>query len=233
MRKHVAYRERCAARLPHIKNRDIWRCPSAKLPSYVGVVRAGPDWFQNLLSTGTCACEPAYPPGWGGTITDSANGPAGAGCTSFGDENTGATEIDYGARETSLAGKKLSTVDDASRYIAFGERGYKTDWTTIEHIAYPDVCRADKYAMYHSCNNEAPGWIEEYWSDPSTRKQYTRHLGGDNIAFLDGHAAWWAADAMIAGAGNWQNPHPQLHGTFCACDNTCPWFAAADGRLGD
>jgi prepilin-type processing-associated H-X9-DG protein len=49
----------------------------------------------------------------------------------------------------------------------------------------------------------------KFWTDGTYRSKYARHLGGSNIGFLDGHAAWWAADAIIAGAGNRHNPNPQ------------------------
>ncbi len=29
-------------------------------------------------------------------------------------------------------------------------------------------------------------------------RQYTRHFGGVNVGFLDGHAAWWHAERMRA-----------------------------------
>jgi len=35
-------------------------------------------------------------------------------------------------------------------------------------------------------------------TDPGYRAKYTRHLGGSNIGFADGHAAWWNAEAFVA-----------------------------------
>jgi prepilin-type processing-associated H-X9-DG protein len=35
-------------------------------------------------------------------------------------------------------------------------------------------------------------------TDPNLRRQYTRHLGGVNLGFLDGHAAWWNSEALLA-----------------------------------
>jgi prepilin-type processing-associated H-X9-DG protein len=34
--------------------------------------------------------------------------------------------------------------------------------------------------------------------DPSLRNPYSRHLGGVNLGFLDGHAAWWHSERLIA-----------------------------------
>ncbi len=34
--------------------------------------------------------------------------------------------------------------------------------------------------------------------DTSAREKYARHLGGANIAFLDGRAAWWNSEAVSA-----------------------------------
>ena len=111
----------------------------------------------------------------------------------------------------------------------------KTDWISIEYIAFPDVCRADKWAMYHECdlNDHEEGWVEEFWGSPDMRKQYTRHLGGNNIAFADGHAKWWAAEAMLAGVGKWDTQNPELTGdrvqggagsNMCPCDINSPYY---------
>jgi prepilin-type processing-associated H-X9-DG protein len=37
----------------------------------------------------------------------------------------------------------------------------------------------------------------QFWSDPSFRNGYTRHLSGSNFAFADGHAAWWNVYALM------------------------------------
>ena len=34
--------------------------------------------------------------------------------------------------------------------------------------------------------------------NPSLRAPYSRHLGGVNLGFLDGHAAWWHSERLIA-----------------------------------
>jgi prepilin-type processing-associated H-X9-DG protein len=35
-------------------------------------------------------------------------------------------------------------------------------------------------------------------ADPSLRRPYARHLGGVNLGFLDGHAAWWHSERLLA-----------------------------------
>ena len=66
----------------YIKNRDVWRCPSAKVLLGPGVIvpNIGPGgWFGYLQShegewgreSLLQPCLVTYPPGWGGDVTDS------------------------------------------------------------------------------------------------------------------------------------------------------------------
>ncbi len=67
----------------YVKNRDVWRCPSAKRAAYPEwIVNAyGGDWFARFEQTlGTvrsgnfttdARCHNCWAPGWGGTLTDS------------------------------------------------------------------------------------------------------------------------------------------------------------------
>jgi prepilin-type processing-associated H-X9-DG protein len=38
---------------------------------------------------------------------------------------------------------------------------------------------------------------ERFSTDPSFRAKYTRHLGGSNLGFADGHAAWMPAEQLM------------------------------------
>ncbi len=39
---------------------------------------------------------------------------------------------------------------------------------------------------------------EKFWGDPSFRSGFTRHLGGINLGFADGHAAWINSEKLIS-----------------------------------
>ena len=65
----------------YVKNRDVWRCPSAKVQGGANFILPGPDWLGYLKTTeGQWGdgmpiegpfCITAWPPGWGGDVTDS------------------------------------------------------------------------------------------------------------------------------------------------------------------
>ena len=50
-----------------------------------------------------------------------------------------------------------------------------------------------------------------FQTDPNYRKQNagTRHLGGSNLGFADGHAAWMNAEAILFGGEKWSSYIPQ------------------------
>jgi hypothetical protein len=66
----------------YVKNRDVWRCPSAKVEAGAGFIYVSPDWFSEFValegepdpySGGIYPCMETnpYPRGWGGVVTDS------------------------------------------------------------------------------------------------------------------------------------------------------------------
>ncbi len=205
----------------YVKNRDIWRCPSAQWVHAAARVWGQANWFQELQSNGfTCACEEAWPPGWAGTVTDNLG--LVDGCPGV-DGNSatvdqGATELDY-CDTHGVYGeveKKLSAIDDPAKTVVIAEKGISGYFDDIVQVAYPEICRViwDRVVdRPDNCggNGEPPqevtsDQINAFWTDPSWRNKFTRHLGGNNIGFADGHAAWMAADAMIAAANAGQLP---------------------------
>ena len=88
---------------------------------------------------------------------------------------------------------------------------------TALRLAYPD-CNA----MAEPCSDTPGGgdWVNCSWSadcsagqgeygimwltDAGYRRKFTRHLGGSNIGFLDGHAKWYKAEAILAQAPIYQ-----------------------------
>jgi len=75
------------------------------------------------------------------------------------------------------------------------------DYCGLGQAAYPDICAAE-------CGNEICSWSWEgaehlvagptFTRDPAYRMRHTRHLGGSNLGFLDGHARWYSAEAIIS-----------------------------------
>jgi len=87
--------------------------------------------------------------------------------------------------------------------VVAADGGAQTDYISAGHLAYPDIC-----AISCWCVEEAD-WVNCPWTQEcgktiemianvNVRKEHARHLGGSNIGFLDGHAAWFAAERILA-----------------------------------
>jgi len=226
----------------YIKNRDVWRCPSAKMESGASWIVPGPDWFGYMVTydsewgpgasdaDGWVAgpCFWSWPPGWGGDVTDSYL----QGRLAVGELGENANEKGFIQTIGTVwaGGLKLVEVDDPVHQLVCFDAGAQTEDTNTGLLAYPDLCAL-------GCGNEVCGWSggPDCWdvtSDdsccgdmaysyapwngaflrhPELRKPYARHLGGTNIGFMDGHAAWWPAEKIIAavrdgdltGTGDW------------------------------
>jgi prepilin-type N-terminal cleavage/methylation domain-containing protein/prepilin-type processing-associated H-X9-DG protein len=213
----------------YTKNRDIYTCPSARnIWPAENINPCVPDWFTAYQNAGwMCVCHTVYPVGWGGTVTDTRSVNPDCRPASLAD---GAVELDIQPSETVNYDRSMSSINDPARYLVVAERGVWAQWWCVEQIAFPEACR-----MRLACRLENADWlgncdeptggdcgvglpdIEKFWSDPSRWRHFTRHLGGNNIGFADGHAKWMDALGIIAAAGNWKDPHPGLEGVNCQC----------------
>jgi prepilin-type N-terminal cleavage/methylation domain-containing protein/prepilin-type processing-associated H-X9-DG protein len=203
----------------YVKNRDVWRCPSAKVEGGASWIIPQQDWLTYLKNTeglwGTVAadfiagpCFWSYPPGWGGPITDSlAQG------------TVAAPELEGAAANKAfiqtigtqwMAGLKMVEVNDPVNYVCCGDAGVSSEDNNVGTAAYPDLCALE-------CGNCA-GWVDwdictwaedcglyvyapnngSFLRNVELRKPYSRHLGGVNLGFLDGHAEWINSEALIA-----------------------------------
>src|SRR5574340_1052216 len=194
LRKAVALDE-------YIKNRDVWRCPSAKRePNSMFVLRGDPgkSWLKAYQDTegqwGTYSpaiagpCYYPFPSGWGGSVTDTIAQ------QSLATENTGCVSMTIGMVESNNE-VKTSEMDDPSWWVVCGDN------TPIMEIRWPlDM-------LYTLC--KLPGWCtadwtncswpvdcaigsnvyDKFFTDATCRNDYPRHMGGSNIGFADGHAA--------------------------------------------
>jgi len=206
----------------YIKNRDVWRCPSAPLEPggwSINGNMGSTDWFQRLLEFSggdkwsACpfdACNPPYPPGWGGTITDGMTqgepcrlGRSGAGGSSF----FAPTIAPNALREV-----KTSRMNDPSKHFVVADGIYPI--SSPVSLAYPEtdrMCGANPGAVA-CCDGNTVDWTNCSWSvecgaaqdlnysDVNVRKEYakTRHFGGVNVGFADGHASWFNSEAVLA-----------------------------------
>jgi len=199
---------------PYVRNRDVWRCPSAKLVGGARWIIPDPDWFSYCVAHegewgavgGYVAgpCNGAYPQGWGGSVTDSlAQGTLGV-ATESGVLGQGAFSQSIGCALNYE--QKVGAVDDPAWYTVFADAGGCMELWSPVLAAYPDRCRLVCewcIADWANCS-----WTQDcgigdlaYFTDPSLRTGITRHLGGSNIGFLDGHAKWLPAEQILDLAG--------------------------------
>jgi prepilin-type N-terminal cleavage/methylation domain-containing protein/prepilin-type processing-associated H-X9-DG protein len=227
----------------YTKNRDVWRCPSAKMVSGASEIIPVQDWFRwwtanadeegNVENLGN---DSSWPAGWGGSVTDSMlQGNAGPDSKAF--------EQTIGCNSLPNKDLKLASVEETVKFVICGDTGVKSEPESWANMVFPDTCAAeatcvnpDWYVDTNDCylEGERPlyDWCiivsladaKSFWSDGDRRRSYARHLGGTNLGFLDGHAAWWQADAVYSNTNGGQNLQQDttgdLKGMWCYCRYT-------------
>ncbi len=198
----------------YIRNRDVWRCPEARLADPMRIT-PGPNWLsvyathpgEQAQYGGTC--HPNYPPGWGGAITDSwAQQAAAVPRGTSPDESPFPKGIGTNGNAYDLMESELR---DPSRYVlCFDAGGQQEPSDTSMGIAYPDICRlgcascGDNDTRWESCPQilRCGAYTSRYGTDVEFRRERcpARHMGGDNIGFADGHAKWFPAETVLWGA---------------------------------
>ena len=211
----------------YTRNRDIWRCPSARMVNGFTVNSgwasgAQGDWFaEYMANVDTCPtprpCNGNFPPGWGGSVTDTIL----QGWDGCGGPDTGGFDQSIGSAPRWALDGKTSMMTDPTKYpVAYDGMASGADRTSW--LAYPDVCRIDQVACAEAAGRTCGAdWVNCSWStdcgpqsgdprinlDIEYRKSFgqPRHLGGSNIGFGDGHAAWFASEAILFGGENWSS----------------------------
>ncbi len=228
----------------YLKNRDVWKCPGAKIMTRASfIVPAGRDgyWLNGYIDNqghwGHGAdigpCYLAWPPGWGGAITDSFR--QGSGQVKWIASPTGPRPTGFMqgiAVNRNLTDLRPSQVSRPSRYVALGDCGRSLEVWDSNGLAFPDTCAAN-FCGGTSCFGVCAGkadWVNcpqtkgcgltssvltKFFSDPLYRRRYTRHSGGSYLGFLDGHVQWFAADTIISRSRPFANPY--FEGGLCSC----------------
>jgi prepilin-type N-terminal cleavage/methylation domain-containing protein/prepilin-type processing-associated H-X9-DG protein len=209
----------------YTKNRDVWRCPSAKTESVAGFIYGFPNWLAELkanqgawgyIAGGDFSCPyNAYPNGWGGTITDTlVQGYMSWGVWSSGGTPPKAFVLSIGCNVDPTRDLKLAAVEDTVNYIICADHGEEQFTMNPGNLAYPDLCgmqcaycdiiEGSGYWDWSDCAEDLGSGCSPVWAYPkmmedvSLRKPYARHLGGVNLGFLDGHASWWDSERLLA-----------------------------------
>ena len=194
----------------YVKNRDVWRCPSARFvhtfPTNWGYGTG--KWWQYVSDKDDITpCSGWFPPGWGGTVTDSIVQGAFAG------PDTGGFDWSIGY-PWMLTDMKTSQLSDPVKYVvaADARAGCIQQLDRTSWVAYPDTCRIDcaacdltRPADWVNCSDSqscgAGRGVYQFATDPQYRKDHagSRHLGGSNLGFADGHAAWMSSETILFG----------------------------------
>ncbi len=213
----------------YTKNRDVWRCPSAKLEGGSGHILptsgAGGwlgEWqrWEGTWGRGKNLgpCWVAWPVGWGGAVTDSnAQGRIAGGIQVEPGFDRANKAFAQSIGTLMVQGLKLTAVDNTVGSVICFDSGPITDDASPAMIAYPDICCLDASSPF--CTGWTPGspvnWEAcassgadcglydiapndgSFLTNTELRKPYARHLGGTNIGFMDGHAAWYASERFL------------------------------------
>ncbi len=216
----------------YVKNRDVYNCPDGRLVTmganqildpalyggnFLNVFKANPSPFN-----GCWPCNgPFFPPGWGGSVTDSVTqGPATTG--KEGAPGNGQDQYNQGAFAPTLlytyqnTDLKTSQIDDPSWFVvcADASRG-GSEGPAPANVVMPDACSvgciSDTGWCYpdppSDCDNPETSWCAprmEWLQNESVEvPKHTRHMGGSNLGFADGHAAWMSWGAIFAESPRW------------------------------
>jgi prepilin-type N-terminal cleavage/methylation domain-containing protein/prepilin-type processing-associated H-X9-DG protein len=228
----------------YLGNRDVWRCPSARAMSGAeSIVPAGSggfwlnafrvdnaDWKSRPWSRAPRPCKTCWPSGWGGKVTDSfAQGQAHDARGGLEDPGVFIQGI---AVNDNAHWIKHSTISDAVMFITCGDGGATGPavWSA-RGLAFPDLCMGSSPCGLPDCPDactadydECP-WSEScgldaeakkrFYEDQTYRARWTRHLGGSNLGFLDGHAKWYDAETIIFRSCPW--PGHVFEGDLASC----------------
>jgi len=210
----------------YLSSPSLWRCPQATLEGHPEwIVPAGRDgyWLNNYRDDphwrkgAGGPCHYAFPPGWGGDLTDSfVQGPrlppqqltAGGFAMSI-------------APNDSLNGLVPDSMSEPGKYIVVADGG------TFVPVIYEAVQVAFPQRKMAALTTDpesgccTPDWINCSWSrncgltteqkhkvlaEAKFRRSLTRHHGGVNLGFLDGHAAWVSSDVLITAVAPFPKP---------------------------
>jgi prepilin-type N-terminal cleavage/methylation domain-containing protein/prepilin-type processing-associated H-X9-DG protein len=208
----------------YVKNRDVWRCPSAKMSNTALLIIPVPDWFGYMMSypdswgSGKVACfsETSWPSGWGGNITDSV-AQIGKRLPMPG-ESAVYTDVPNKAFTQSIGtinqyDLKLVSVEDTVNWAIVHDSGPFPETASIAEVAYPEICalvcanptcfdNGRTWIDWVNCSSAADCGLYNYADfhmllNPESFKGRSRHLGGVNIGFLDGHAQWMQSQQVL------------------------------------
>jgi len=142
----------------YVKNRDVWRCPSAKIQGGATMIVTPVDWFSYLLSLSPGQgwgddsymgywgpCNRDYPSGWGGEVTDSYAQERMAAVlgTGGGTVANKAFVQSVAVNAENSTDLRLASVEHPASYVIVGDGSQLTTDMGPGLTAYPDLCNAE------------------------------------------------------------------------------------------
>jgi len=230
----------------YVKNRDVWRCPSAKMIGGATMIIPDTDWLRYFrihegewgmpVDQSMGACYWTWPNGWGGDVTDSIvqgrlatpmSGGEGGDVSQKAFVQTVAVRANWDL--------KMVQISDPVKWTVCSDGGANSQDQNLGNMAYPDICCSECGGINWSAWGDWPviddlakgtytcpdgSYCPDCWDgkaklnwyrDPAQRNATSRHLGGVNIGFADGHASWLNsqrvltlyADGEIGGISIW------------------------------
>jgi prepilin-type N-terminal cleavage/methylation domain-containing protein/prepilin-type processing-associated H-X9-DG protein len=211
-------------------------------------------WGDGTDATGPCL-HMTFPPGWGGAVTDSILQQRNAGI----DDRDGSQEGAYRTfvqtitpAQENFYDAKLVQYRDVAHVPVLADGGLSASWLSIGTMAYPDICCAEcggiapiqwGWGTYSDSGCPDGSWCPDcppmhatnaWWSadgfNDDAKKASTRHLGGSNIGWADGHASWVSGPAICAmsdngdieGVGQTCSPYTSYQGYLANCGTPPP-----------
>jgi len=235
----------------YVRNREVWGCPSARLVSGVHVVV--PDYYPGgwlgywqayegeWPGDAGSPCAGAWPPGWGGAVTDSfLQRQRGVEYqTSAYDVKERAFFLGIAPNSMANKGVKLAEVEDPVWHVIVADANACHYMMGPPGIAYPEMCAAGGCGAgdWENCPwtvNCSDGGDTTLRTDPEWLRGFTRHLGGSNLGFLDGHASWMKAESILAESPRWSGGcycGPLVEGKLKGLQMRCWPTYASDGSM--
>jgi prepilin-type processing-associated H-X9-DG protein len=116
-------------------------------------------------------------------------------------------------------------MEDVASWVVVSDRssvnGQLSAWA--EHVAQPDMCalNCSECCYAEPCNPDCFATFEQI-KDPNYMNSKARHLGGSNLGFADGHAAWfkWVEIMKRSTYGvdcfsGWETPDNSFRPLYC------------------
>ncbi len=219
----------------YIRNRDVWNCPSGRTPTSFVINPCIPDWWTAHQNSGypdyctPTGCGTVYPPGWGGTITDTWTQ---GNCT---DPGSGGFNQLIGTPRYNRDLKTAAVADPAKRVVCGDVGSQDIEPLRTTRFAYPDMYGVEKAL----CRYPVADWANCSWTvdcgagdtrfqtdvDFRRKNAAPRHLGGANLGFADGHAKWYDSETLSFG-GEEISPYVKPSTVLFEGIGVCGWGPA-------